>query len=115
MLSAILMEGALGIFSLAMFLSCDMDFFTSQGLGEPAQTWDWLTHFINGSYNSFGLTISTSLSLMFACLYWYAISARFVWRMGKDKGIPFSKWFQQVSEPMQHCVIIPSFSWSKER
>lgn len=99
MITTILLNGAMGLISIITFVLCITDYDTMVANNESV--YPYISIFQQAVGSDAGATLMVVLLIVlnfFGCLSVVAAASRQVFSFARDKGMPFSGWFRQVSK-----------------
>lgn len=98
MLATVLLNGAMGLISIITFVLCITDY-DAMVVNNPS-FYPYISIFQKAIGSDLGATLMTILFILLnfcACLSVLAAASRQIFSFARDKGLPFSGWFRQVS------------------
>lgn len=103
MLTTVLLNGAMGLVSIVTFVMCITDY--DAMVANNMAVYPYISIFQQAIGSDVGATLMTTLFILlnfFAALSVVAAGSRQTFSFARDKGMPFSGWFRQVS----HFLIV---------
>ena len=101
MLATIMLNGAMGLVSIITFVMCITDYDTM--VANNMAVYPYISIFQQAIGSDAGAALMTTLFILlnfFAALSVVAAGSRQIFSFARDKGMPFSGWFRQVSSPL---------------
>lgn len=102
MLATVLLNGAMGLVSIITFVLCITDY--DSMVANNMAVYPYISIFQQAIGSDIGATLMTTLFVLlnfFAALSVVAAGSRQIFSFARDKGMPFSGWFRQVSDVFQ--------------